>query len=391
MPKKVIVVGGGDSGRAAVRAALRAPTKPHVMLIEKKSEEGIKGAQTISNSDVLEVIPEDKLVRIKSNHGRDLLRYDALIIATGSQVQIPKYLAAKDGVFSAKHALQSQIPSVKHIVFYGLGMYGLTIIPKFENREIVVVEPENEILLGILDPFMASKVRDFLSRKGVKFFLSERIEKVYGYERISGIETETGFKPVDALIVDLGMVPRGEILSRVVKLGLHGGIPTDAFQGAGVEGIYACGSCAEVNDASLEFRRPIPTLDVSYKSGMIAGYNAAGLRLATHGYVRKVGLDVYGLEILSVGATETETEKYGIPHYTVEVDFRGAIVKVVLERNTGRVLGVQSLGPGSLTMSEWMALAIKKRMTVHELLAHHFSLSAPAPIALNLALEEAIK
>ncbi len=391
MPKKVIVVGGGDSGEAAAKAALRAPSKPRVVLIERESGKGVEGAQTIPNSDVLEIVPEDKLVRIKSRHGRDSLRYDALIVATGSRPRIPSHLTAREGIISAKSALQLSIPSVKWAAFYGLGMYGLTIISKIQSEKILVIEPGEEILLGILDQPMASKVRDFLSLKGVKFLLGERIERVYGYEKISGIETETGFKSADILIIDLGIVPRGDVLSNVVKLGLHGGIPTDAFQGTEVEDVYACGSCAEVNDVSLEFKRPIPTLDVSHRSGMIAGYNAAGLRIATRGYVRKVQLNVHGLEILSVGATEAEAKKYGIPCRTIEADFRGAVVKLILEKGTGRVLGVQSIGPGSSTMAEWTALAVEERMLAQEVLAYNFDLSAPTHIALNLALEEAIR
>lgn len=391
MPKKVIVViGGGDSGKAAVRAALRAPERPHVLLVERGSSEGVEGVRVIPNSEAVEVAHEDRSVRIKSKYGPDLLKYDALIIATGSQAIIPEHLMM-EGVFTAKSVSPTSISAAKHVTFYGLGICGLAILAKIGNRDIIVVEPEEEILSGTLDPPLASRIRNFLFYKGVKFFLGERIERVYGYGKISGIETETGFKSTDILIVDLGMVPRGKILSGIIKLGPHGGIPTNAFQGVGVEGIYACGSCAEVNDASIELRRPIPTLDVSHTSGMVAGYNAAGLKIATHGYVRKVRLNLYGLEMISIGATEMEAKKYGIPHYTIEADFKEAIVKVILEKDTERLLGVQGLGPGSSAMLEWIALAIKGRMTAHDLLAHHFDLSTPSSIALHLALDEAIK
>lgn len=391
MSKKVIVVVGcGDSGRAAVRAALRSSARPNVVLIERANCEAIEGAQVFPNSEALEIIPEDKLVKLKSKRGSDTLKYDALIIATGSQPIIPKNLI-KEGVIAAKTALSDSIPEMKNISFYGLSTCGLSILEKIKNRNIIVIEPEKEILLGILDPPLASRVREFLSSKGVKFFMEERIEKVYGYERISGIETESGFKPTDLLIVDLGVVPRGGLLHGIVRLGLHGGIPTDMFQGVGVEDIYACGSCAEVNDAALGVNRPIPTAEVSRASGMVAGYNAAGLKIAARGYVRKMWLNLHGLEITSVGITEAEAKRYEIPYETFEASFKNALVKVIIEKSSRRLMGVQGLGPSSPTIPECIALVIKGYMTVYDLFVHNLEFSTQFSTALHLALEEAIK
>ena len=215
--------------------------------------------------------------------------------------------------------------------------------------------------------------------------------QVYGYERVSGIGIKAGFRPADVIIVDLGVFPRSELLSNIVTLGPHGGALTDEFQRTCVEGIYACGGCAELKDASLEANRPIPTPDVSYKSGMIAGYNAGGLKFKTVGYVKKIVASLFDLEIASIGATKAEAERYGVPHYAIEKHHERVMVRLLLEKGTERLIGVQMIGPSSAKLAEWAALAIRNHLTAPELAAHHLDLSIPVAKALSLALDEAIK
>lgn len=145
-----------------------------------------------------------------------------------------------------------------------------------------------------------------------------------------------------------------------------------------VEGVYAAGDCVETQN--LVTGRPILASlgTVAVRQGKVAGVNAAGGYSVFPGALCSSVCRVFDFEIGSTGLTEVEAKRAGLSTVSAILNaktkpeyFPGAkdiCVKVVVERDSGRIVGGQVVGGEEVAQRvNMMSLAIQCQATVWEL------------------------
>jgi len=142
--------------------------------------------------------------------------------------------------------------------------------------------------------------------------------------------------------------------------------------------IYAAGDNVEVPD--IVTGKPILSLlgNTAVKMGRVAGINSAGGDVEFKGVVNVWAVNIERLQLGGAGLTFEMAKKEGLNVAAVTVTaperhpmYSGAgelTVKLVFEREGGRIVGGQVVGPvGILSRLNLLALALAKRMTVRDL------------------------
>jgi mercuric reductase len=174
----------------------------------------------------------------------------------------------------------------------------------------------------------------------------------------------------DRLLVATGRAPntRGLNLDAIgVTLDARGAIVVDDHLRTSVPHVFAAGDCID---------RP-QFVYVAASAGTRAAFNMMGgdatLDLTTmpavvftDPQVATVGLSDAEVHLQNI-ETDTRTLPLdAVPRALVNFDTRG-FIKLVAEAGTGRLLGVQAVAPQAGEIIQAAALAIRARMTVHDL------------------------
>lgn len=375
MSKKVIIIGGGAAGTSAAIWARKADPRAEITLIEKNRElKNIlfdemrpRRIRTLMGAYATKIISQEKEISIRRELEEFHLRYDSLVIATGADPYIPPVKGImKKGVIHVQDAYN--MPAIKgDIIILGAGMASISLAYNLalKRAEVTVIEPDPEILYSTFHPSLASMIRQFLSEKGIRFMLNTKINRILGYEEVSGIEANHEFIPAHNVVLDMGKVPNTKIFEEASgRVGKFKGIIVDEWMRTNLDDIYAAGDCCEVLNAGSETYKPIPLPSVAVKAGRIAGYNAAGGNIRTKGFVRNVGLSLDGLSAASIGATEFEIN---VDYKVLENAIEGRFIRALIRKQDLRILGCQLIGPYSIIWADILSLAIKEGMTLKEL------------------------
>ena len=208
-----------------------------------------------------------------------------------------------------------------------------------------------------------------------------RIKRIDGTPRgeVEAIELENGSLriPAEIVFVDIGVAPSVELAADAgIELGPSGAIAVNERMETNLAGVYAAGNCAET--LHLVSGRPaaIPLGTVAAKQGRVAGENLAGRRTAFRGAVGTSIVKIFDVAAARTGLSSNEAREAGfrVVESTIEGRFRAhyfggakASVKVLADRDSGRLLGTQIVGSdeGALRI-DVAAAALAAKMTVVE-------------------------
>jgi NADPH-dependent 2,4-dienoyl-CoA reductase/sulfur reductase-like enzyme len=170
--------------------------------------------------------------------------------------------------------------------------------------------------------------------------------------------------------------------------GEAGALVVDRRQRTGADGVWAAGDCCQ--SIHLVSGRPVyePLGTVANKQGRVAGVNLGGGYATFPGVLGTAVTRVCELEIGRTGLGEAAAAAAGFEAFAVTADSTTAAgylpearptrVKLLAERGTGRVLGMQSVGgAGSAKRVDVAAAAIAGRLTVEDLVGLDLSYAPP--------------
>jgi NADPH-dependent 2,4-dienoyl-CoA reductase/sulfur reductase-like enzyme len=154
------------------------------------------------------------------------------------------------------------------------------------------------------------------------------------------------------------------------------------------EGVWAAGDCVESIDLVSGNRVHVALGTHANKQGRVVGTNLGGDYATFPGVVGTAVSKVCDLEIARTGLRERDCDAVGFRYLTVRVEsttragyYPGAepvTVKLVVERRSGRLLGVQIVGrEGSAKRVDAMAVALWNRMTVEEIVSLDLGYAPP--------------
>jgi NADPH-dependent 2,4-dienoyl-CoA reductase/sulfur reductase-like enzyme len=327
--------------------------------------------------------------------------FDKLVIATGARPLRPP-LPGIDapGVHGVQtlddgQALLDSLERTEggRAVVVGAGYIGVEMAEALLNRgyEVTVLN-RGEQPMSTLDPDMGRLVHRAMDGLGITTVGSSAVTKILTGEdgRVRAVATEDGEYPADVVVLGMGVVPETGLAEAAgLPLGTYGGLLTDlAMRVRGHENIWAGGDCVEVLDLVSGRERHIALGTHANKHGQVIGANVGGGYATFPGVVGTAVSKVCDLEIARTGLREKDAREVGLRYVTVTIEstsragyYPGAApmtVKMLAERRTGRLLGVQIVGrEGAAKRVDIAAVALTAGMTVEQMTALDLGYAPP--------------
>jgi NADPH-dependent 2,4-dienoyl-CoA reductase/sulfur reductase-like enzyme len=327
--------------------------------------------------------------------------YDRLVIATGARPVRPE-LPGMDapGVHGVQtlddgQALLDTLARARgrRAVVVGAGYIGVEMAEALINRdyEVTVVNRGREPM-STLDPDMGRLVHRAMEGLGITMVNDTEVTalRTGADGHVSAVLTRDAEYPADVVVLGIGVRPETALARAAgLPLGDHGGLLTDrAMRVRGHEDIWAGGDCVEVLDLVSGQHRHIALGTHANKHGQIIGTNVGGGYATFPGVVGTAVSKVCDLEIARTGLREKDARRAGLEFVTVTVEstsragyYPGAslmTVKMLAERRTGRLLGVQIVGrEGAGKRVDIAAVALTAGMTVEQMTALDLGYAPP--------------
>ncbi len=327
----------------------------------------VKGVAVRTDTEVLGIDREAKVLHLldQGSAGPSSIPYDRLILATGSLPLVPK-LANVDltNILTVKSLEDAQLLkglaiSGDSACIVGGGLIGLEIAEALQQKgmRVTLIEMREQLLPGILDAEMAALVEKHVRQQGVTVLTDCKVTGFAGKGAVEAVLAGERKLSADLVVLAPGVVPNVALARAAgLDIGATGAIAVDAAQATSDPDIYACGDCCETTHLVTGKKVHIPLGSTANKQGRVAGINAAGGQASFAGVIGTSILKVFRLNAGKTGLSETEARAEGYDVETVISPahdrahfFPGAkpiVLKLVAERSTGRILGLQAAGEG---------------------------------------------
>jgi dihydrolipoamide dehydrogenase len=340
----------------------------------KRLREGIQQLLQINGVDLVKgvgrVVDAGK-VSVMTDTTEKIINARNIVLAIGSEPAMLKNLPF-DGrrIISFKEALSLQsIP--RRLMIVGGGAIGLELGTAYANlgSEIILVEVLDQ-LLPSFDRDISSVLKRSLESRGFKIYLTTSVEE-YSYSN-DGVKvklTNGEEHLVDYVLVAVGKAPPAEAQSLEnlgIKLTPKGFIKVDDKLRTSLDGVFAIGDAT--GPPFLAHR--------ASAQGIICAEN-----IASHEIRFEEGLVPTGLftepEVAMIGLSETEANKNGINVNVLKIPYmvigkgsidakRNAFIKVIHD-NSGKILGIQIIGPFATELINQASILLTTGVTVEEL------------------------
>ena len=335
--------------------------------------------------------------------------FDHLLLATGARPRVPAWALDAagrplPGVFPVR-SLDDGVAWIdallggaglgrrpEHAAIVGCGYIGLEMAEALLRRGLrVTVLTRREVMSSTLDPDMGALVREGMQSAGVEVVCGAAVDGV----EVSGgavrcLSAAGREFSADVVALSTGVQPETELAAGAgLALGESGGLLPDQRQRV-AEGVWAAGDCCESPHRLTRARAFVPLGTHANKQGRVAGENLAGGSATFHGVIgtavtRFVAGGVH-LEVARTGLDQAEAAGRDVEalvtHSTTAAGYlpeaAPIAVKVLAERGSGRLLGVQIVGgPGSGKRIDTAAVAIWTGQGVADVAAMDLSYVPP--------------
>lgn len=365
--------------------------------------------------EVLSVDRQAKICRLRSG---DDIKYDKLVMGTGSTPTVPQWLegAQLDKVFTVPKdkdyldSMQLQLEGCKKIVTIGAGFIGVELSDELVKcgKQVILVERLPHILGLAFDQDVAEQAQSLLAERGVDIRTGLGVSKILGDGQVTGVELENGkVIEADAVVLSMGYRPNIELaLDAGLPITKMGFIEVDEYMRTEDPDIFAVGDCAEKRD--FVTRKPCATM---LASTACAEARTAGINLFKLSVVKTFSgtISIFSTALGDTGfgvAGLTETRARAEGFDIVTGSFEGMdkhpgslagthkqMVKLIVGAESGVVLGgevVGGLSTGELT--NIIGFIIQNRMDINAILTaqigtHPLLTASPAGYPLVKAAE----
>ncbi|HHX03831.1 MAG TPA: dihydrolipoyl dehydrogenase [Tissierellia bacterium] len=331
-------------------------------LLEKRGVTVVKGTATFLDSQRVEVMTQE---------GAEVLEAKNIMIATGSKPFDPPIPGMElPGVIGSDEILNiDHVP--KRLFVSGASVIGLEFASIFRafGSEVHV---SGRTFLKREDGEIQRRLQNLLKRKGIKFHLGGRLQRIE--KREDGLEVYfEGKKGEESVIVDTVLMSAGRVANfdglDLKAAGVefdNQGIRVNEFLETSAPGVYAAGDVI-----GGEMLAHVATHEALYIVSRIAG---------AEGPIEYRAIPACSFtipELASVGMTEEEVKAEGLPYKSAKFPFIAAskaqcdgvtdgFVKV-LTSEEGKILGVHILGAGASELISEATLAIAHDMSAEDL------------------------
>jgi 3-phenylpropionate/trans-cinnamate dioxygenase ferredoxin reductase subunit len=184
--------------------------------------------------------------------GGELLRFDALLLATGGRHRLPPIPGIDlEGVLPLRtreeaDAIRAAAGSGRRAVVVGMGFIGSEVAAALRTLglEVVAVEPFRTPLERVLGPEVGATVAELHREHGVQCLFGVGVQAFEGARRVERVRTSSGrVVECDFAVVGLGIVPATE-LAETAGLAVADGITVDERCRTNADAVFAAGDVA---------------------------------------------------------------------------------------------------------------------------------------------------
>ena len=276
-------------------------------------------ATLLAGVAAVHVDPKARSVKLSN---RKALKYDTLLVASGSSAVIPPIKGIRlRGVFPCitrndAVAIDRALARARSVVVVGAGLIGIQAADAMVKRKkrVAVVEQMPHVMPAMVDPPAARLFEDLLREKGHTVRTGTRAAEIIGKAgRVVGVRLESGeVLPCQVCIMAVGVRPNMEFLEGTT-IERKQGLLVDAHQRTSLTHVYAAGDVAETTDMFSRQRVVIAIWPEALNQGRVAGLNMAGAPTEYEGSMAMNTTSVLGLPIASLGLWHvTDTADYQI-------------------------------------------------------------------------------
>ncbi|MGL5069450.1 MAG: FAD-dependent oxidoreductase [Sarcina sp.] len=416
---KVIVVGCTHAGTAAIKNIKETYKDSEVVVYEKNdnisflscgialhvanvvkderglfysSPEELKGLGVITKMqhEVVAINIEKKSLTVRNLLTNEVFddSYDKLVLTPGSWPIVPKFTGLElDNILLSKnynHAktIIEKAKTCKNVVVVGAGYIGVELAEAFEilGKNVTLVDAESRIMNKYLDKEFTDMAEEAFTEKGIKLATGELVESFEGENgKVARVKTNKCTYEADLVILCIGFRPNTDLVKGQLDMLSNGAIIIDEYMRTSNKDVLAAGDSCVVRYNPTKEERYIPLATNAVRMGTLVAKNLVEPKLKYMGTQGTSGIKIYDYNIASTGLTETvvaSTTNYNIETATHVDNFRPefmptnekAMIKIVFDKDTRRVLGGQIISKYDLTeMMNTLSVVIQNDMTVEEL------------------------
>lgn len=364
-------------------------TGPDALVARTAAEHRDRGIDVRLGTEVTEIDRDGARVLARDADGRERWTgYDHLVIATGAlPVRPPIPGIDAPGVFGVQTLDDGEAvlrgldrDGVRRAVVVGGGYIGVEMAEAMLRHGLdVTLVDRNPQPMTTLDPDMGRLVRKALEGLGVTVVSGAAAREVLtdADGRARAVATDDAEYPADLVVLGLGVRPNTALARDAgLPLGTHGGLLTDrSMRVRDTERIWAGGDCVEVLNLVSGAWQHIALGTHANKHGRIIGTNIGGGYATFPGVVGTAVSKVCDVEIARTGLKESQARAAGLDFVSAVIESTSRAgyypqaalmtVKMLAERGTGRLLGLQIVGgEGAAKRVDVGAVALTAGMTV---------------------------
>ena len=332
--------------------------------------EKLTGVKVLTELEAINVEPEAKKVTavdLKTQETKEYT-YDKLVIAVGaSPVKPPIEGCDLENVFFMRTPedaiwLRETIDAggIKKAVVVGAGYIGLEIAENLKTLGVrpFVLDMAPQILAPGFDKEMADYAEGKLSESGIPVVTGVAVTAIEGNGKVEKVVTSKKAYKADLVVLSAGIRPNTAFLKDTGLEMFKGTILTNEYGETNLPDIYAAGDCAMVHNAITGKAAWSPMGSTANIAGRVIAQNMMGAKISYRGTLGTAVCKLPGINVGRTGLTEVQAKEEGFDPISVVtiVDekahyYPGAgllAVKMIADRKTERLLGVQVVGDGAV-------------------------------------------